>query len=171
MNVNKQWQKFLDGGFQLHQFTNELYHLLSNNFGFVACVDRLGFYETMFGSTERTILTLRVIQSHDDPNSSEQAIKDTLNVSGALGSLLSEHNTKIEKDERIELARLLTKHAPEMYLIEAQHLEVLKLAAEQLESEGLATAAKVMDVVRYAEALRALRGPGEPYVHMAPRER
>jgi hypothetical protein len=28
----------------------------------------------------------------------------------------------------------------------------------------------VMAVVRFAEALEALRGPGEPYVHLYPKE-
>ena len=69
-----------------------------------------------------------------------------------------------------------------MYRIEPKHLDDLRNVAETLRDfaalgrlslsnmqvAGLAT--RIMSVVRHAEALDALSGPGEPYVHVTPRE-
>jgi hypothetical protein len=64
------------------------------------------------------------------------------------------------------------------YTIEAEHLERLKNAAKRLYTERRMDgdemrdfAHSIMTVVRYAEALHALRGPGEPYVHLNPKEK
>lgn len=72
-----------------------------------------------------------------------------------------------------------------LYSIEAWHLERLKTVATRLREAGerrlpvgeeragsgelLDAAHDIMVAVRFAEAIEALRGPGEPYVHMTPR--
>lgn len=68
-----------------------------------------------------------------------------------------------------------TDPKPLLYTIEAEHIERLKAVANRLleeNSNAMDHAADIiMSVVRYAEALQALRGPGEPYVHLNPKEK
>lgn len=63
-----------------------------------------------------------------------------------------------------------------LYAIEPYHLEKLKGLAARLSSADPMTldevhlaADAVMAVVRFAEALDALRKPGTPYVHVSPK--
>ena len=67
---------------------------------------------------------------------------------------------------------------PILYTIEEAHLDLLKAVAERLrfvenDSDNISrdAAISIMSVVRFAEALHALRGPGEPYVHLNPKEK
>ena len=71
------------------------------------------------------------------------------------------------------------KIAPDvlLYSIEPNHLESLRSWAKRLYTENRMNgdemrdgAHAIMAVVRYAESLEALRGPGVPYVHMTQRE-
>jgi len=63
------------------------------------------------------------------------------------------------------------------YTVESEHVAELRRVADRLlvgpvsPAEGRELAVAVMSVVRYAEALEALRGPGEPYVHILPRKK
>lgn len=64
------------------------------------------------------------------------------------------------------------------YAIEAEHLERLKTVAKRLYTENRMNgdemrdaAHGIMSVVRYAESLQALRGAGELYVHLNPKEK
>jgi len=74
---------------------------------------------------------------------------------------------------------LLHRSAPTsiLYTIEQTHLDLLKTIAERLrfveddDNTSRDAAIGIMSVVRYAEALQALRGPGEPYVHLNPKEK
>lgn len=67
--------------------------------------------------------------------------------------------------------------------IEHSHLDQLRAIAHQLHDDTVnelsfgdvlrrmvVSAQTLMEIVRYAEALEALRGPGEPYVHACPKE-
>jgi len=66
--------------------------------------------------------------------------------------------------------------APILYAIERAHLDLLKAIAERLrfieddDNTSRDAAIGIMSVVRYAEALQALRGPGELYVHLYPKD-
>jgi hypothetical protein len=61
---------------------------------------------------------------------------------------------------------------PLLYSIESKHLDVLReMAVAMFNSHLRSDAARLMAIVRYAEALDALRGPGEPYVHIRPKDR
>lgn len=65
-----------------------------------------------------------------------------------------------------------------LYCIEPQHLESLKAIAKRLYTENRMNGDEMRDAahgimvaVRFAEALEALRGPGELYVHLNPKEK
>ena len=58
-----------------------------------------------------------------------------------------------------------------LFSVKRRHLAALRACAETLDRPGAspndqAAATTIMEVVRYAEAVEALRGPGEPYVHL-----
>ena len=59
-----------------------------------------------------------------------------------------------------------------LYSVEQRHLAALRSVADRLYIEGRREmATSIMEVVRFAETLEALRGPGQPYVHMTPKEK
>jgi hypothetical protein len=78
------------------------------------------------------------------------------------------------------------KYVSAIYCIEQHHLDRLKTIATRMRDasekrlpvgaermgagEMLDAAHDIFTAVRYAESLHALRGPGEPYVHVTPRE-
>lgn len=75
------------------------------------------------------------------------------------------------------LETMNAKDEPLLYSIEPQHLQKLRAVAKRLYTEDRLTgdemrdaAHAIMTAVNYAEALQALRGPGEPQVHLCPRE-
>ena len=64
-----------------------------------------------------------------------------------------------------------------LYSIEPEHLAGLRSVAKRLYTEDRMTgdemrdsAYTIMAAVRFAESLEALRGPGEPYVHVTPKD-
>jgi hypothetical protein len=66
---------------------------------------------------------------------------------------------------------------PEFYIMEVEHLERLKTVAKRLYTEDRMNgdemrdaAHGIMSVVRYAEALGALRGANYVHVHLTPKE-
>ena len=66
---------------------------------------------------------------------------------------------------------------PVLYSIEPGHLAGLRAVAKRLYTENRMNgddmrdaAHTIMTVVRFAESLHALRGPGEPYVHVYPKD-
>jgi hypothetical protein len=70
----------------------------------------------------------------------------------------------------------MKKHV--IYTIEGAHLESLEAVARRLytgdhmtEGDMRNAAHTIMVVIKYAEAIEALRGPGEPYVHLTPKEK
>ena len=70
------------------------------------------------------------------------------------------------------------REQPVLYCIEPCHLVDLRAVAKRLYTEDrmngdeMRNAAHViLAIVRFAESLDALCGPGEPYVHLYPREK
>ena len=66
---------------------------------------------------------------------------------------------------------------PTLYCIEPGHLASLRAVATRLYTENRMNGDEIRDaahtiisVIRFAESLEALRGPGEPYVHVTPRK-
>ena len=66
---------------------------------------------------------------------------------------------------------------PILYCVEPRHLVDLRAVAARLYTENRMTADEmrdaaqvIMGAVRFAEALDALRKPGELYVHVTPRD-
>lgn len=64
--VLRQWDKFVDGGFSFHLFTDAIYQHLNLHCGFIAHYNRMGFYSTYWndnfvGFTRQTDMILRPV--------------------------------------------------------------------------------------------------------------
>jgi hypothetical protein len=117
----EQFVQFVQSDFNFRHFTDKFYRRLSNTFGHIAHYNRGGFWDTFFRTTHDKVRFLEWTLQHPcygDPtwtySDVERALQAWLKTEDMLNRYLTRLIEENEAAERVELARLLKKYAPEV---------------------------------------------------------
>lgn len=127
--VLKAWERFVRRGFQPQDFTDRLYHHLSQHCSFIAHYNRAGFYQTYFDRAEDTLRFISQFDSDKGCKSIEYGWSAWINgpddsykdINTAMIEVMGKHKEKYYKKlndciraRDIAMARmLLAKHGVE----------------------------------------------------------
>ena len=107
------FERFVASGYSHKLFTEALYDVFRNSFGFIAHFDRDGFYSFRFSTAGARVATLTAMlmpSSWVSRQLWEPALRAVVEKRGLLDAAIRERDAEIEKNERAELARLKAKY-------------------------------------------------------------
>jgi len=113
LKIAEAFGRFAASGYKRTLFTKELYHELSQCFGFIAHFDRDGFYAARFGDPAARVETLRIMgvdEPHWPLKTLEQRLRTVVVARGLVDAAAKELAAETERTERAELARLKAKY-------------------------------------------------------------
>src|SRR3990167_418165 len=113
-----QFKRFVMSDFAENKFPNWFYKSLSMTFGHIAHYNKAGFYSTFFTSDNGKLDFLHQTLEwpcHGSPTFTycdvERALSEWVKDSGLIENYQAKRATRVENQERAELARLQTKYA------------------------------------------------------------
>jgi len=110
--VTAAFERFVKSGYKPKLFTEELYAVFRSSFGFIAHYGRSGFYGVRFSTPAVRVETFRMMSKKTlwPPRPVEQALRDVVIRLDLYAQAVKQEAEEIEREERVELARLKKKY-------------------------------------------------------------